>query len=286
MDRFGRITAFGAAPALTVANQPNAPVLEQFHGLGSNAYTVAQWGIVTTSGTGVAPYWSGYSDWGAWDIIRDIVLIAPSNPGPSAQPVSGAAAARLAGAVNLGATIADPLIAQSHNLDCESAALRMALLAKGLDVSENWILGQMGADLRKAVVDQFGDVLQWGDPYHTFVGNVNGLDYNATGYGVYYPPIATIDRGRSRPTLGREGWNPHDLYVEVAAGNPVVVWVPVYGYWGSATTRAWTAWDGRQIRYTLVEHAMTLIGVNAAAGIVTLNDPEPRIRSDGLHGVL
>jgi uncharacterized protein YvpB len=37
--------------------------------------------------------------------------------------------------------------------------------------------------------------------------------------------------------------------------------------------RYWTAWDGQQIRYTLVEHAMTLIGVNAAAGTVTLNDP-------------
>ena len=52
-----------------------------------------------------------------------------------------------------------------------------------------------------------------------------------------------------------------------------MVWVPVYGYWQSATMRYWTAWDGRQIRYTLVEHAMTLIGVNAAAGTVTLNDP-------------
>jgi hypothetical protein len=37
--------------------------------------------------------------------------------------------------------------------------------------------------------------------------------------------------------------------------------------------RTWTAWDGRQIRYSLLEHAMTLIGVNAAAGTVTLNDP-------------
>jgi len=148
----------------------------------------------------------------------------------------------------------------------------MALLAKGVDRSENWILAQMGADLRKAVVDQYGDVLQWGDPYETFVGNVNGLDYNATGYGVYYPPIAMAAGRAGRATLAKEGWTPHDLYVEVAAGNTAVVWVPVFGYW-STTMRWWTAWNGRQIRYTLVEHAMTLIGVNAAAGTVTLNDP-------------
>ena len=148
----------------------------------------------------------------------------------------------------------------------------MALLAKGVDRSENWILAQMGADLRRAVMDQFGDVLRWGDPYATFVGNVNGLEYNGTGYGVYYPPIAMAAGRAGRSTLAKEGWNPHDLYVEVASGNPAVVWVPVYGYWQTAM-RTWTAWDGRQIRYTLVEHAMTLIGVNAAARTVTLNDP-------------
>ena len=42
--------------------------------------------------------------------------------------------------------------------------------------------------------------------------------------------------------------------------------------------RTWTAWDGRQIRYTLVEHAMTLIGVNVGGGTVTLNDPNHGVR--------
>ena len=272
MDRSGHVTAFGAAPPLTISGLPNSPVLQQLHAAGNGGYALARWGAVTTYGS-LSPYWGDYTDFGAWDILRDLVLIDPSNPSPSPQPVSGSAAGRLAGAVNLQYTIGDPLIAQSHNLDCESAALRMALFVPGTDVSENWILAQMGADLHRAVVDQFGDVLRWGDPYETFVGNVNGLDYNATGYGVYYPPIAMAAGRAGRSTLAKEGWNPHDLYVEVASGNPAVVWVPVFGYWQSATMRFWTAWDGRQIRYTLVEHAMTLIGVNAAAGTVTLNDP-------------
>jgi uncharacterized protein YvpB len=271
MDRNGHVTAFGAAPPLTIAALPNSPVLQQLHAVGNGGYALAKWGSISTYGS-LSPYWDGYSDFGAWDILRDLVLVDPSNSSPSPQPVSGAASGRLVGAVNLEYTIGDPLIAQSHNLDCESAALRMALFVPGADVSENWILAQVGADLRRAVVDQFGDVLQWGDPYQTFVGNVNGLDYNATGYGVYYPPIAMAAMRAGRSTLAKEGWNPHDLYVEVASGNPAVVWVPVFGYWQTAM-RYWTAWDGRQIRYTLVEHAMTLIGVNAAAGTVTLNDP-------------
>jgi uncharacterized protein YvpB len=273
MDRWGNVSAFGAAPAITIGGLPGAPVMQNLHAIGSGGYAVTKWGVVRAYGSGVAPYWSGYSDWGAWDIGRDLVLVDATNPSGGSQPVSSEASVRLNGAATLNYTMVDPLIAQTHNLDCESAALRMALLAKGVDRSENWILAQMGADLRKAVVDQYGDVLQWGDPYQTFVGNVNGLDYNATGYGVYYPPIAMSSARAGRNALGQEGWNPHDLYVEVAAGNPVVIWVPVYGYWSSATMRTWTAWDGRAIRYTLVEHAMTLIGVNAAAGTVTINDP-------------
>jgi uncharacterized protein YvpB len=272
MDRSGNITAFGAAPSLAITGVPASPVMQQLHATANGGYALAKWGSATTYGS-ISPYWAGYGDWGSWDILRDLVLIDPSNPNPAQQPVSSGAAARLAGAANLQATIGDQLIAQSHNLDCEAAALRMALFVPGSNASENWILSQMGADLRRAVVDQFGDVLRWGNPYQTFVGNVNGLDYNATGYGVYYPPIAMAARRAGRSALAKEGWNPHDLYVEVASGNPAVVWVPVYGYWASASMRYWTAWDGQSIRYTLVEHAMTLIGVDASAGTVTLNDP-------------
>ena len=271
MDRWGRVTAFGAAAPLTVGGLPNSPVMQQLHAVGGGGFALAKWGSTSAYGS-VAPYWTGYADWGAWDILRDLVLVDPTNPSPGAQPISSGASGRLSGAVNLQYTISDRLIAQSHNLDCESAALRMALFVPGTNASENWILAQMGADLRRAVMDQFGDVLRWGDPYATFVGNVNGLEYNGTGYGVYYPPIAMAAGRAGRSTLAKEGWNPHDLYVEVASGNPAVVWVPVYGYWQTAM-RTWTAWDGRQIRYTLVEHAMTLIGVNAAARTVTLNDP-------------
>jgi uncharacterized protein YvpB len=272
MNRSGKVTAFGAAPPLTIAGVPASPVMQQLHAAGNGGFALAKWGSIKTYGS-ISPYWSGYSDWGSWDIMRDLALIDPSNPSPTGQPVSSAATGRLSAAVNLQYTISDPLIAQTHNLSCEAASLRMALLVPGSNVSENWILGQMGSDRRPAVRNQFGDILRWANPFRTFVGNVDGLEYNATGYGVYAPPIAMAAQRAGRSALAKEGWSPHDLYVEVASGNPAVVWVPVYGYWASAAMRTWTAWDGQPIRYTLVEHAMTLIGVNAAAGTVTLNDP-------------
>src|SRR4029077_8530327 len=54
-------------------------------------------------------------------------------------------------------------------------------------------------------------------------------------------------------------------------GNAAVVWV-IQGLVGS-TTRYWTAWDGRSIPYSVGEHAMALVGVDLAAGTVTLADP-------------
>src|SRR5205823_7655765 len=59
----------------------------------TGGYVVAQYGVVTTYGSGISPYWNGYFDWGAWQILRDIVLVNPTNPTPSAQPSSAAAVA-------------------------------------------------------------------------------------------------------------------------------------------------------------------------------------------------
>ena len=56
MDRWGHVTAFGAAPPLTIAGLPNAPILQQLHAVGSGGFALAKWGQVTTYGSSVAPY--------------------------------------------------------------------------------------------------------------------------------------------------------------------------------------------------------------------------------------
>jgi uncharacterized protein YvpB len=166
--------------------------------------------------------------------------------------------------------IAAPLYAQQHSLSCEAAALRIALAAKGIDVSENWILGTMGADTRAAVYNGNG-VVHWGDPYATFVGNVNGSEPTYTGYGVYPPPIAFAAGRAGASATGLIGVDPQTLYQQVANGNPVVVWV--VNHLGTTTLKTWTAWDGRTVPYSVGEHAMTLLGVNYDDGTVTLDDP-------------
>jgi uncharacterized protein YvpB len=156
-----------------------------------------------------------------------------------------------------------------HPLDCEAAALQIALEAKGIDVSQDWILGKIGADLRPPVLSG-GVPVEWGDPYETFVGNVDGSMSKWTGYGVYYPPVTAAAQAAGAVAYGAEGWDPQQLYAQIAAGYPVVVWVP--HLLQDDPTSTWTAWDGRSVWYALGEHAQVLVGYDMNAGTVTLDD--------------
>jgi len=169
-----------------------------------------------------------------------------------------------------GNRIAAPVLQQQRSLSCEAAALRIALAAKGIDVTEDWILNAIGADLRGPVLGGNG-VVQWGDPYATFVGNVNGSEPGYTGYGVYGPPIAFAAGLAGASATAMEGVDPQTLYQQVMNGNPVVVWV--VNHLGTTSLKTWTAWDGRTVPYSVGEHAMALLGVDYDAGTVVLGDP-------------
>src|SRR5207302_5956162 len=82
-----------------------------------------------------------------------------------------------------------PLIAQAYPLDCESAALQVALATKGIAVTQQWIFNSLPQQPQPPVKVN-GYPVQWGDPYAAFVGSVYGKESNFTGYGVYYGPIA------------------------------------------------------------------------------------------------
>ena len=160
-------------------------------------------------------------------------------------------------------------VVQKYGLDCEAAALQMALAAVGITASQDQLLRQFGADLRRPVMTN-GVPSQWGDPYQTFVGQVTG-SFMVTGYGVYYPPIvnaaiaegAAANGGRWRPgsALRRRRRRPP----------PVVVTVP--HLMEPSSVGQWTAWGGRQVWYSNHDHAQVLIGYDDNAGTVTLADP-------------
>jgi uncharacterized protein YvpB len=167
------------------------------------------------------------------------------------------------------AMLAAPLIRQSMPLDCESAALAVALQARGFAIPQGWVFDQLPKDPRAAIVTR-AHAVTWGDPYVDFVGNVYGVEARYTGYGVYYPPIVAAAERAGATANGHTGWTTTEIEAQIRAGNPVVVWVN-FNFAYSGTGR-WTARDGRSIPYTTEEHAVTVVGFNTVTGTVTMVD--------------
>jgi uncharacterized protein YvpB len=146
----------------------------------------------------------------------------------------------------------------------------MGLAAYGHWYSQNALFALENPDLRAPVMGPNHTVLRWGDPYTNFVGNVNGSDRIPTGYGVYYPVILSIAQTHGLPhSTGGEGYAPATIYRELQNGHPVETWVETN--WLRPQLGTWTAFDGRSVRYSFVEHAVTLSGVSATQ--VRVNDP-------------
>jgi uncharacterized protein YvpB len=168
-------------------------------------------------------------------------------------------------AVSLGA----PLIRQNMPLDCESAALAVALESKGFAVTQAEVFAELPKQPQQALVSRERPVI-WGDPYEAFVGNVYGSETHYTGYGVYYPPIAAAAEHFGATTDARTGWTTSQIEGQLRLGHPVVVWTNFnFGY---SRTSTWEAWDGRVVPYTTEEHTVTVVGFNSVAGTITVID--------------
>lgn len=198
-----------------------------------------------------------------------LVIETTPTPIPSPAPTPSAAP------TNAIVTIATPVYKQLRGLDCETAALQMALAALGRDYTQDQLIAMQPAPDTRApvmgpVVSGNKTVLKWGNPYKQFVGNINGADWIPTGYGVYYPPLVSVAQSHGAPNAyGREGFSASEIYTALAAGHPVMAWVETG--WMNAFVGTWTAWDGTRIRYSLIEHVVTLSGVSATQ--VRVNDP-------------
>lgn len=153
---------------------------------------------------------------------------------------------------------------QDRALSCEAAALKMALAYKGVQVSEDEIMNQIGYDPTPRTAEQ------WGDPDIAFVGDINGAQ-NTTGYGVHWGPVARA-ASTWRPTQALSGMSVNEIARELEAGNPVVVW----GVTGPAHAETWLTPAGRTINVWKGEHARTVIGFKGSVDSPTsfvLNDP-------------
>jgi uncharacterized protein YvpB len=162
-------------------------------------------------------------------------------------------------------------IYQNHPLSCEEAATSMALTHQGISLSQDQILAEIGADRRPMYVDSAGRV-RWGNPYETFVGNVNGSESNYTGFGTYYPPLVRVARAHGARILAYGSMSAGTIYARVIAGHPVVAfstwdwqWHPRRDYLSFGGQ--WIPWIGP----VYASHVYTVVGVSPSQ--VLVNDP-------------
>jgi uncharacterized protein YvpB len=163
------------------------------------------------------------------------------------------------------------MIYQNHSLSCEEAATSMALTHQGINLSQDQILADLGADRRAMYVDGSGRV-RWGNPYQTFVGNVNGSEGNYTGYGTFYPPLVRIAQAHGGKVIQYGNMSAATIYARLIAGHPVVVfatwdwaWHPRHDY--LSFDGQWIPWIGP---YN-ASHVYTAVGYSPTG--VLVNDP-------------
>ena len=152
-----------------------------------------------------------------------------------------------------------PIIKQDLALDCELAALEVALAVQGIHANQDQIYQSLPLDPRPVQLGPDGYPERWGDPYADFVGDVNGYEPSFTGYGVYYPPILAAAQRYGATAHGGLGWTVPEIVQQLRDGDSVVVWLT--SDFKAHTPRYWTAWDGRRVPWAVGEHAVPVIGV-------------------------
>lgn len=190
-------------------------------------------------------------------VFQDKPTPTPTPVRPTAQPGSNTRILNV------------PWYHQAFELSCEEASLRMALAYEGIATTDSAVLQIIGSDLRPAYVDSTG--LHWGDPFATFVGNVNGSEIALTGYGTYYPTIAHAAAVLGGHVLrAGQGIAAADIYQAVLNGHPVVTWVTYR--WVRLHRQDYVAFDGRTVTYAGPgEHAVVVVGVTPTR--VLINNP-------------
>src|SRR6202035_4004531 len=102
----------------------------------------------------------------------------PPTPSPTLTPTTPPTPLATASGI---VTFNVPVYKQLRNLDCETAALQMALAALGHTYTQNQLIAMQPApDTRSPVMGRLSNgqkiVVQWGNPYKNFVGNIDGAD--------------------------------------------------------------------------------------------------------------
>jgi uncharacterized protein YvpB len=227
---------------------------------------VAAIGLLTLAAAVALPLWT-LADGTTSQATVTVPTLPVTTPVPTtAGTVAASAAPTDNGAVLLKA----PILKQDLALDCESAALQVALAVQNIDVPQDQIYTSLPQDARSAVIGAGGYPSKWGDPYKDFVGDVNGYEPSFTGYGVYYPPIAAAAERYGAIADGHTGWTVPQIEAQLHLGNSVVIWLT--SDFKAHTPRFWTAWDGVHVPWAIGEHAVPVIGYDPVKDTITFVD--------------
>src|SRR5256885_12374740 len=101
----------------------------------------------------------------------------------------------------------------------------MGLATSGHKYSQAELFAFEAPDTRAAVIGPNHTVLRGGNPYTNFVGLVDGLESNMTGYGVYSPVMLQIAKTHGVPgPTGGAGLSAKTVYQPLNTGPAGAVW--------------------------------------------------------------
>lgn len=226
---------------------------------------IAAVGLLTLAAAVALPLWT-LAEGNSSHAIAQV----PGGSAPAPIPTPSAPTASPA-STDIGAVFLPGLIIkQDLALDCESAALQVALAVQNIDVPQDRIYSGLPQDPRVPQLGSNGEPARWGDPFKAFVGDVNGYEPDFTGYGVYYPPIVAAAERYGATAVGHLGWTITEIESELRLGDSVVVWLT--SDFKAHTPRYWTAWDGATIPWAIGEHAVPVIGYDPVRSTITFVD--------------
>lgn len=160
-----------------------------------------------------------------------------------------------------------PIVRQALRNNCETAALSMLLVDRGVRVDQLTLQRRLRrSGTRDPVLDADGSIAIWGDPSEGFVGRPEGGG-PAGGFGVYQGPIRALARTYGVALEDLSGSPASLVYRRLLAGHPVLVWLGL----SEGPFRQWKTASGKTITVNFGEHTVVLTGIDGDR--VYVNDP-------------
>jgi len=172
-----------------------------------------------------------------------------------------------------------PLIKQIYSLSCEAAALEMSLSYKGIRVSQDQLIGEIGFS-EPINRQEFGEKTIWGDPDEGFVGNYKGVYakvQNQTlvgdGWGTNEGPVLRVAKKYLPNSYARTGATLEDIKDALFQDKPVIIWL-VQRYHSPITWEYFTL-QGKRVTFQQF-HVVVVTGLEVQSDgsvIWLINDP-------------